>query len=130
MVQELASQAAAQITSPVGGLGSISSPYGGEQPPKGFWLNVNAELILYGATEPDAKVTLGGRPIKLRPDGTFSYRFALPDGKYHLPAVATSADGTDARAADLEFTRATQYHGDVGTHPQDPALTPPKPEHV
>jgi uncharacterized protein len=97
---------------------------------KGFWFNVNAELIIYGATEPDAKVTLGGHEIKLRSDGTFSYRFALPDGKYDLPAVAVSADGTDARAADLKFSRATEYLGDVGAHPQDPSLKPPLPENL
>jgi hypothetical protein len=130
LAKEFASQAAAQITSPVGGWGSISSPFGGEQRPKGFWFSVNAELIVYGATEPDAKVTIGGRRIKLRPDGTFSYRFALPDGKYELPAVATSADGEDVRAANLHFARATQYRGKVGAHPQDPALKSPRPEHT
>jgi len=127
---ELASQAAAQIPSPAGGAGSISSPFGGGPQPKGFWFDVNAELIIYGATEPDAKVTIGGRPIKLRPDGTFSYRFTLPDGEYQLPVVAISAAGEDARAADLQFTRATHYRGDVGAHPQGPALKSPQPEHV
>ena len=34
---------------------------------------------LDGATEPDAAVTIGGRKIQLRKDGTFSFRFALPD---------------------------------------------------
>ena len=107
----------------------ISSPFGGKvEAGKGFWFNVNAELIIYGATEPDAKVTLGGHEIKLRSDGTFSYRFALPDGKYDLPAVAVSASGDDARAADLKFVRETQYLGDVGTHPQDPSLKPPVPD--
>ena len=107
----------------------ISSPFGGKvEAGKGFWFNVNAELIIYGATEPDAKVTLGGHEIKLRSDGTFSYRFALPDGQYDLPAVAVSASGDDARAADLKFVRETQYLGEVGTHPQDPALKPPVPE--
>jgi hypothetical protein len=130
LAKELASQAAAQITSLVGGWGSISSPFGGARRPKGFWFNVNAELIVYGATEPDAKVTIGGRRIKLRPDGTFSYRFALPDGEYQLPVAATSADDEDVRAADLHFARATQYRGKVGAHPQDPALKPPKPEHA
>ncbi|HXE42117.1 MAG TPA: hypothetical protein VN516_03745, partial [Candidatus Baltobacteraceae bacterium] len=95
-----------------------------------FWFNVNAELIIYGATEPNAKVTLGGNQIKLRPDGSFSYRFSLPDGKYDLPAVAVSADGTDARAAELKFTRETEYRGDVGAHPQDPSLKPPLPDNV
>ena len=98
--------------------------------PKGFWFNVNAELIIYGATEPDAKVTLGGHEIKLRSDGSFSYRFALPDGKYDLPAVAVSADGTDARAAEPEIQPRDRILGDVGAHPQDPALKPPLPENV
>jgi hypothetical protein len=109
---------------------SLSSPFGGVEKPKGFWFNVNAELIIYGATEPDAKVTLGGHEIKLRPDGSFSYRFALPDGKYDLPAVAVSADNTDARAANLKFSRETEYLGDVGAHPQDPSLEPPLPENL
>jgi hypothetical protein len=111
------------------GISSFSSPFGG-MPAKGFWFNVNAELIIYGATEPDAKVTIGGHAVNLRPDGTFSFRFALPDGNYDLPAVAVSADGTDARAADLKFSRDTQYLGDVGKHPQDPALKTPSPENL
>jgi hypothetical protein len=97
---------------------------------KGFWFNVNAELIVYGATEPDATVTIGGRTIKLRPDGSFSYRFALPDGKYELPVLATSADGDDSRSAELKFSRNTRYRGEVGVHPQDSALKPPRPAHV
>ena len=112
------------------GISSFSSPFGGVEQEKGFWFNVNAELIIYGATEPDAKVTLGGHEIKLRPDGSFSYRFALPDGKYDLPAVAVSADGTDGRAANLKFSRETEYLGDVGAHPQDPSLKPPLPENL
>jgi hypothetical protein len=112
------------------GVSSLSSPFGGGGQPREFWFNVNAELIIYGATEPSAKVTLAGREIKLRPDGSFSYRFALPDGKYDLPAVAVSADGTDARAANLKFSRETEYLGDVGAHPQDPALKPPLPENL
>ena len=110
------------------GVSSLSSPFGGVEKAKGFWFNVNAELIIYGATEPDAKVTLGGHAIKLRDDGSFSYRFSLPDGNYDLPAVAVSAAGDDARAANLKFSRATEYLGDVGAHPQDPALQPPLPE--
>jgi hypothetical protein len=114
------------------GISSPTSPFGGEAitSEKNFWFNVNAELIIYGATEPGAKVTLGGHEIKLRSDGTFSYRFALPDGHYNLPAVAVSSEGDDARAADLKFSRTTKYLGDVGTHPQDPSLKPPRPESI
>ena len=112
------------------GVSSLSSPFGGVEQPKGFWFNINAELIIYGATEPTAKVTLGGHEIKLRHDGSFSYRFALPDGKYDLPTVAVSADNTDARAANLKFSRETEYLGDVGAHPQDPELKMPLPENI
>jgi len=133
-ITELISRRIAHEISSLGvsqyGVSSMSSPFGGITLPKNFWFNVNAELIIYGATEPDAKVTLGGHEIKLRSDGSFSYRFALPDGKYDLPAVAVSADGTDARAASLKFSRATEYLGDVGAHPQDPALKAPLPENL
>jgi hypothetical protein len=128
LMRELSSMAVSQFSLPSswsGAVSSFSSPLGGMEQRKGFWFNVNAELIIYGATEPSATVTIGGRQIRLRPDGSFSYRFALPDGNYDLPAIATSADGTDSRSAALTFARATQYRGDVGRHPQDPALKPP-----
>ena len=133
-LHELSSQTAAQLGemgSWSGAVSSFSSPFGaGMERKKGFWFNVNAELIIYGATEPDATVTIGGRQIKLRADGSFSYRFILPDGRYDLPAVATSSDGTDSRAAALKFSRSTEYRGEVQQHPQDPALKPPLVEHV
>jgi hypothetical protein len=132
-LHELSSQASAQLGemgSWSGAVSSFSSPYGGAERKKGFWFNVNAELIIYGATEPDATVTIGGRTIKLRSDGSFSYRFSLPDGRYELPAIATSSDGTDSRSAELKFSRDTLYRGDVQKHPQDPALKPPLAENV
>jgi hypothetical protein len=131
LVQELASMAATELgipapgapTSPMEALKGISSPTrAAREQAKGFWFNVNAELIVYGATEPDATVSIGGRKIKLRPDGSFSYRFALPDGNYEMPVVAISADETDGRAAEMKFSRGTEYCGGVGAHPQDPSL--------
>jgi hypothetical protein len=108
------------------GISSPSSPHGGAPAGSaGFWFNLNVELTIYGATEPNASVTIGGRPVKLRPDGSFSHRFALPDGQYELPVTAVSADATEARHADLKLSRATDYVGDVGQQPQDPALHPP-----
>ncbi|MFM1941982.1 MAG: hypothetical protein RI897_964 [Verrucomicrobiota bacterium] len=112
------------------GVSSFSSPAGGVSRERSFWFNVNAELIVYGATEPDAQVTLGGRVIRLRPDGTFSFRFALPDGEYELPAVAVSADRVEERRAELAFSRSTSYSGEVGAHPQDSNLKPPRAESV
>jgi hypothetical protein len=82
-------------------------------------------LIVYGATEPDAAVTIGGRQVRLRRDGSFSLRFALPDGQYELPVAAHSADGVETRQAALQFSRASQYQGIVTAHPQDEKLQPP-----
>ena len=108
----------------------VSSPTGGEFPAQqNFWFNLNAELVIYGATEPDALVTIGGRPIPLRPDGSFSCRFALPDGYYQLAVSAVGPNG-DARHAKLEFYRGTRYRGEVGIQPQDPALKPPRSENA
>ena len=127
LTQEISSAGAAQFSLPSSiSVSSLSSPFGGLEKPKKFWFNVNAELIIYGATEPDAKVEIGGRKIKLRPDGTFSFRFILPDGNYDLPAQATSADGDDTRSAHLKFSRKTNYSGEVGAHPQDSRMKKPE----
>ncbi len=60
-----------------------------------FWLVVNTELIVYGATEPDAIVTVCGKPVTLKADGTFSLRFSLPDAKLVIPVKGKSSDGID-----------------------------------
>ena len=110
---------------PAGGeVESISSPAGAwEARPEGFWLRINAELILYGATEPDASVMIGGRPIQLRPDGTFSCRFALPDGEHVVSLSALSARD-DLRQVELRFSRHTDCQGEVSAAPQDQSLGP------
>ena len=97
-------------------------------PSAGFHLEVNTELIVYGATEPDAELTIGERQIPLAPDGSFRARFALPDGAYELPVRARAADGHDARAATLRFSRDTATQGAVGQTPQEPGLKPPASE--
>ena len=38
-------------------------------------------------------MTVQGQPVQLRPDGTFSLRFQLPDGTQVIDATAESADG-------------------------------------
>ncbi len=75
---------------------------------RGFWFVLDCELIVYGATEPDATVTLQGKPVKLRPDGTFTLRFAYPDGKQVLDAHAYSADGVEERIITPIVERVTE----------------------
>jgi hypothetical protein len=75
------------------GSGGMSLPQKPEK--RGFWADLHTELIVYGSTEPDASVTIGGVPIQLSPDGKFSIRFYLKDGQHSVPFLAKSADGFD-----------------------------------
>jgi len=93
------------VSSP--GMASMASPVKKPQK-KGFWLKVDCELIVYGATEPSAKVTIQGKPINLRPDGTFTLRFALPDGKQVIPVKAVSADKVEERTITPIVNRETK----------------------
>jgi hypothetical protein len=73
-----------------------------------FSFELDAELIVFGTTEPDAHVTLQGDPVKLRPDGTFTVRFSLPNCRQVIPAVASSADGMEQRTVVLAVERNTK----------------------
>ena len=73
-----------------------------------FWFDLDAELIVYGSTQPNARITLQGEPVTLRPDGSFTMRFSLPDSRQIIPAVATSADGVEERTIVLAVERNTK----------------------
>jgi hypothetical protein len=75
--------------------------------PRQFWLVADAELIVYGATEPDATVTIGGRPIKLNPDGTFRFQMSFQDGLIDYPILAVAVDGEQTRSVHMKFNRET-----------------------
>jgi hypothetical protein len=75
--------------------------------PRKFWLVADAELIVYGATEPDATVTIGGRPIKLNPDGTFRFQMSFQDGLIDYPIKAVAVDGEQTRSIHMKFNRET-----------------------
>jgi len=62
-----------------------------------FFFELWTELIVYGRTEPDAMVKHGDKVVTLRPDGTFTMRFALPDGNIPLDFTATSNDKVETR---------------------------------
>ena len=89
------------------GFASMASPVK-LQVSRGFWLEVNCELIVYGATEPNATVTVQDKPITLRKDGTFTLRFALPDGKQVIPVKATSFDRLETKVITPIVIRETK----------------------
>ncbi len=91
------------------GMASMASPVKKVPKIRKFWLVVDCELIVYGATEPDALVTVQGKPIKLRPDGTFTLRYALPDGKQVIPVKAVASDELEERTITPIVTRETKF---------------------
>lgn len=122
------SEVSVPLLSPVSSEALATTP--AVPPAPGFWFRVNAEVILYGSTERDATVTIAGRPVTLREDGSFSFRFLLPDGQFELPVLAVNATRTDGRSAEVTFARATTIRGDVGVHPAPPELKPPVPSAI
>lgn len=69
---------------------------------------VDAELIIYGSTIPGATVMLSGEPVKLRSDGTFTVRVALPDKRQVLPVIAQSRDSMKQRTTVIAVERNTK----------------------
>nr|WP_244901921.1 DUF4912 domain-containing protein [Phormidium tenue] len=86
--------------------------------PRNFWLVADAELIVYGATEPDATVTVAGVPIELSEDGTFRFHQSFQDGVVDYPIMAVAADGEQSRNVHLTFERRTP---DRNTNTKDEA---------
>jgi hypothetical protein len=78
-----------------------------EARPRKFWLVADAELIVYGATEPDATVTIGDRQIKLNSDGTFRFQMSFQDGMIDYPIKAVAIDGEQTRSIHMNFERET-----------------------
>lgn len=90
-----------------------------------FFMHVNAEVIFYGGTHPDATVWIDGKEIQLAQDGSFRYHFRLPDGEFEIPIVAESPDGVEIRSAKLVFKRSTTRSGEVGHTNQPGYLNAP-----
>ena len=72
-----------------------------------FLFEIATELVVYGRTEPNAEVWLGDKNIELRRDGTFTLRFALPDGKIPLEFKAVSHDKINSKKINAKVERRT-----------------------
>ncbi len=70
-----------------------------------FWFVADAEIIIHGATEPDATVNIGGHAIKLKPDGTFHLRIPFSDNLLEYLMTATSATGEQTRTIHKKFSQ-------------------------
>ena len=74
---------------------------------RAFWLVADAELIVYGATDPSATLRIGDEIVPLGEDGTFRLQVPFRDGQQLYPITAVAADGEQRRNITLEFVRTT-----------------------
>ena len=74
---------------------------------RSFWLVADAELIVYGATEPSALLRIGEEAVPLSSDGTFKVQVPFRDGEQIYPITAVAADGEQRRSITLAFSRTT-----------------------
>ena len=79
-----------------------------------FDLEVDAELIVYGVTQPGAYVTMQGEPVKVHADGTFRVRIEMPNRRQVLPIVASTADGAARQMVVMAVERNTKSMGLTG----------------
>jgi hypothetical protein len=75
--------------------------------PRSFWLVADAELIVYGATEPSASLFMGTEQVPLEADGSFRVQVPFRDGQQVYPIRAVAADGEQERSIRLDFQRST-----------------------
>lgn len=86
---------------------------------RSFWLVADAELIVYGATDPAATLTVGDAVTPLAQDGTFQFHMAFPDGEQTYPIRALAADGEQKRSITMDFRRSTPH---ARVNPKDSAV--------
>lgn len=74
---------------------------------RSFWLVADAELIVYGATDPAANLTIGQEQVPLTPEGTFRIQVPFRDGCQEYAIKAVAADGEQQRNIMMQFERKT-----------------------
>ncbi|TWT95040.1 DUF4912 domain-containing protein [Neorhodopirellula pilleata] len=79
-------------------------------------LDVDAELIIFGKTDPTASVMVSGHPVKLQSDGAFTVRMELPDKRQVLPVTAETRDGLRQRTTVIAVERNTKTMDTVELH--------------
>ncbi len=74
---------------------------------KSFWLVADSELIVYGATDPSAKLTIGEEEVPLAADGTFRLQVPFRDGSQKYEIKAIDASGDQEKSITMKFDRVT-----------------------
>jgi len=80
----------------------------GEGPIESVKVELEVDVVIYGKTLPDAQLTIKNEPVRLQPDGKFTFRFQLPEKRQVYPIVAVSSDGIESQTTILAIERNTK----------------------
>jgi hypothetical protein len=84
-----------------------------------FRFEVDAQMVIFGIANPDAVVSVGGEPLRIEENGTFSIRVDMPDKRQVFPVVACSRDGSHQRTTVLAVERNTKVMDPVHMEADD-----------
>ena len=80
------------------------------RPTTNFWVIVDTELVLHGATEEGANININGQKVKVNPDGTFKLTVPFLDNLVDYQITATSANIEHTKTIDKRFFQE-EYEG-------------------
>jgi phosphate transport system substrate-binding protein len=72
-----------------------------------FLFATDTELVIYGAVEPGSRVTIDGKSIELKSDGTFQLNVPFIDHQVNYLIKATSSDGEQTKTISKKFAQET-----------------------
>ena len=88
-------------------------------PKKGFPMEVDAELVVFGSTEQGAYLSIQGEPVDVANDGSFRIRLEMPNRRQVIPIYGQSASGLEQQTVVLAIERNTRLMEPVPTSEAD-----------
>ncbi len=74
-------------------------------PDQDFWFEADAELIIHGATEPGATVTIGDHSIKVKPNGTFHLRIPFTEEVMEYLMTSSAVNSSKSKTIGMKFSQ-------------------------
>ncbi|MDR1957622.1 MAG: DUF4912 domain-containing protein [Planctomycetaceae bacterium] len=71
-------------------------------------VTMDADVLIYGVTDPDVQLLIKNEPVQVTKDGTFMMKFTIPEKRHVFPVVATSGDGIESQTIILSLERNTK----------------------
>ena len=101
------SQTGLSMSLPLGsrfGPGSINSG----KTKRHFEFTVNADINIYGQTDPSVQIFIRGEPVRVANDGSFSVQYPLTEKRQVYPVEAKGSDGIETQQVILAIDRNTK----------------------